>query len=300
MTSWTQVTYARHSWQEVADQVPTWQALKDNPGEPTAITLYAEPRPGSGGVLLEAFAPFRFNWATITRTAPGGVAEPIRDGVNVALNDGGWIGFDYEAPLGVPLTYTATFTRTGDPETVVAASPAVVLDAGGYGRAWLSNAVDPASAVLAWVEGLDEIERPAEVGVFDMVGRSLPVVVTGTRGSRRGQLRLVTATLDERDALWGLLDDGDVLLLRTTREFGIGNLYFAVQKATESRATRLGMHPARRFGLEFVETSAPIGRLVSGRDNTWRQVVTGAATWQDVKDQRADWLDVYRTPFAVG
>ncbi|TDC22458.1 hypothetical protein E1261_30910 [Kribbella albertanoniae] len=224
----------------------------------------------------------------------------IRDGENAALNNGGWIGFDYEAPLGVDMFYTATFTRTGNPETVTTNSATIRLEAKGYGRAWISNAVDPASAILAWVDGLDEIERPAEVGVFDMVGRTLPVVVTGTRGSRRGEVRINTETLDDRDALWGLLENGDVLLLRTTREFGVGNLYLVVQKATEARVTRLGMFPKRRFSLEFVETSSPIGRLVSGRDNTWQQVLTGAADWQAVKTQRATWLDVYRTPFAVG
>lgn len=299
MSTWAQVTYARHDWNEVVANLATWSAVVANPGEPVAVTLTAEPRADAGGVLLQAFAPFRFNWVTVQRTAEG-VTETIRDGANMALNDGGWIGFDYEAPLGTDLTYTATFTRTGNPETVVVSTDVVQLDAPSYGRGWLSNAVDPEGAVIPWFEGVDDIERSSAVGTFEIVGRSLPVVVTGTRGSRRGAIRLVTGTLDDRDALWKLLDAGDVLLARTTREFGLGNLYMAVEKATEARVTRMGMHPARRFTLEFTETYPPIGRLVSGRDNNWSQVLAGAASWQGVKDTRATWLDVYSAPYVVG
>jgi hypothetical protein len=156
-------------------------------------------------------------------------------------------------------------------------------------RSFLQDADNPSTQVSPHVEGIESIERATRLGVFEIIGRSTPVVTTAKLAARRGTLALFTTTQNETDALWSMVDSGNLMLFRTTRTYGIGSMYFACESITEERVTRLGAIPKRRFEIEFIETDPPVGPAIAYSWNNWTRVVNNAATWQVVLNQRATW-----------
>jgi hypothetical protein len=293
--TWQQVLQANLNWTGVIAARATWAALLADPGEPLAAEFTLYPNGENASIGLYVSAPYIYDTVTIWRH-DGTDWVLVRNAENQAMSGGAWVGADFEAPLGVLVNYRAMLTDNPSGTTLTLQREAVLPD-NSPGRGWLGNAVDPANAALTWIEGMDAIDRPTTIGVYEIIGRKLPVVVTGKRGSRRGVLRLLTRTLTDSDALWRLLDEGDTLLLRTGQEYGLGNLYMAIEAVSEQRITPLGFYPARRFTLQFIETGIPVGSLISSPDNSWNRLPTGTATWATLKADRPTWLAVYQVPY---
>jgi hypothetical protein len=295
VSTWRQVVQANFNWDAVIAVRADWAALLADPGEPLEVEFEVTPDAETASVGLYILAPYIYNTVTVDRY-DGTTWVPVRGAEKKQLSGGSWVGVDYEVPLGSTVTYRATLRDDPSGATFVVQRDVVLPDIS-PGRGRLGNAVDPANAVLTWIEGMDAIDRPTQVGVYEIIGRKLPVVVTGKRGSRRGVLRLLTRDIADRDAMWRLLDEGDTLLLRTGPEYGLGNLYMAIEAVSEQRITPIGYYPARRFTLEFIETGIPVGSLISAADNSWGLLVTGTATWATLKDDRSSWLAVYQVPY---
>jgi hypothetical protein len=220
----------------------------------------------------------------------------VRGGSEVALAGGVIVVPDEETPLDTDVTYTAVVRKGSSKQTgtVTVHPPTDRPD-----RTFLSLADSPGSVVTPHMESIPEIVRETNVGIYEVLGRVNPVVATGTMGSRKGTMTLLTATQDETDHLWSLADKGDVLLFRTTREYGVGILYFVILEITENRITRLGMFAQRRFTVEFVETDPPVGAASSAAWNTWQRVLDAQTTWQGVINTRATWELVLTDPYGV-
>jgi hypothetical protein len=258
-----------------------------------APTLVATP--GQGFVNLQLTTDAR-NYADIYRVV-GSRETLIRSGVRAPLTAGDWVGSDYEVPLGVQVTYRADLFDAANGVAVedVASAP-MVQPPLATGRIYLHNVSNPGAILSPQVEEMDAMSRESKATVYDVVGRSAPVVVSATRSSRTGSLQLLTRTLEERDALWALFEATDVLLLRSSPEYGIGNIYLVAQNVSEERVTRLGYYPHRRFTVEWVETGSPVGSALTAANNSWQVVTTGASTWEVLMGIRDNWSEVYVQP----
>lgn len=242
--------------------------------------------------------PGTWEFADIYRVRDGDRTQ-LRNGVREPLNTGDWVGSDHEAPLGEPVHYEFDLFDNPDDDTPVGSvktDTPVIVPPQAPGRVYLHNVISPSTILSPQIEGIDSIQREAQMGVYPIIGRSAPVVVAAARGSRQGSIRVLTKTLADRDALWAMFESGDVLLLRSEAEYGIGSMYLAVSNVTEERITRFGWVAYRRFTLEFIETERPVGSALTAANNSWQVVLTGATDWQTLMDLRASWSTVYVQP----
>lgn len=134
------------------------------------------------------------------------------------------------------------------------------------------------------------VTRPARVGVFNVVGRTLPIAVSDIRTSRRWTMLLRTTTAEARDNLDLLLASGDVLYLQSPPACDIiSGVYLAVQDVTRTN------HPLRplrvTWELPVIEVAAP-GPDVVGTAVTWASVIAAYGTWADVIAAHPTWADL--------
>jgi hypothetical protein len=230
--------------------------------------------------------------ALITRLDPDGRTQVVRLAGPAEMTGLAWVGYDYEAPYGSSVTYTATVTYTNPGTIVESASALSALD---VSDVWLIHPGVPAlSMLLAKVKSLDGRLRPVNRGVFQPFGRANPIVVTdGQRKAVQSQLMVRTRTLDELAALIALTDDAAVLLLNVPASlgWGVSNEYISLGDLTESReADKFAGLPSRIMSAPYLVVSRPIGGSQSQR--TWADVLAESATWQDVLNTRATYLEL--------
>lgn len=123
------------------------------------------------------------------------------------------------------------------------------------------------------------IQRPPRGGVFDIVGRSLPVAVTDVRGSKRYTVVLRTETDQQADNLDLILASGDVLFTHGSQCRVPSGVYWYVGMVDE-----LEPIPEDEWQLttaEVVEVAAP-GPDIVGATSTCQTVLNLYATCADV------------------
>lgn len=154
---------------------------------------------------------------------------------------------------------------------------------------WLKNLGRPFLNRAVTVTDWSDVERPSRNGVFDIVGRTMPVAVTDLRSSRRFDLVLTTTTPDEADEIDLCLASGDPILVHVPADCVIPGMYAVVGDVTLSR--RNPRSSRRYLTLPLVEVAAP-GPDVIGATNTWASVIASYATWADLISAAATWQDV--------
>jgi len=167
------------------------------------------------------------------------------------------------------------------------------------GGIWIKNIARPFLNRQVTVIDWGDVRRASRNGVFDVVGRTMPVAVTDVRSSRRYELTLTTATAGEADELDLCLSSGDPVLLHTPINCPVPGMYAVVGDVTTSK---LGPRSVRRYlNLPLIEVAQPDLSIV-GATNTYQTVLNtyatytallaANATYQDVADGVADPGDV--------
>lgn len=157
---------------------------------------------------------------------------------------------------------------------------------------WLKSVARPfLNQVVTLVGPGLQVERFPRGGVFDIVGRSLPVAVSDVRGSRRYALTFMTETDDAADDLERIFAAGDTLFLHAPAGFAIPASGVYVQAGQVFYRYPNNADPLRLTTVQFVEVAAP-GADVVGSTSTWQTVINNYATWQDLIADKATWADV--------
>jgi hypothetical protein len=162
---------------------------------------------------------------TIMRTNPDGTRVPVRtsDGNPLQLSGGVGLVFDNEPVLGGAVSYTSL-------EVPGISSPQVTVTAS---QAWLVHPGTPSKSIPIRF-GLHPARhrtRPVVRGVFNVLGRANPVVVTdGTRHGRMLSLALLLQDQAALDAFEALTADAATLLLSVPASLGynIPTAYIAI------------------------------------------------------------------------
>lgn len=240
-------------------------------------TLEAE----AGNVRLDYTVPAGGATLTLSRTGPSGTPAAVRgwDGAEVVA--GAVIARDFEAPLGVPLTYTATTLDAGG-AVIDTSTAAVTVPAGACG-AWLNDLARVANTMRVLVESLPELTFGVPATVHEILARRSPIVSSDVAHTPGFELSFLTETLEERDRARATLGNGVPVLLRTDPEQGIGNLYFAVLGYSEQRIVTDGLLPDRRFKVTARQVERPDPELYAP---------VGVATYQHVTATFATYADL--------
>lgn len=201
--------------------------------------------------------------------------SPVRGGSPVQVIDGHFMLDDYEFTPNVTNYYRAQ----GETASVLPEITEVWLKS--ISRPWLNKTVE--------VVDFSDITRRARAGVFDVIGRSMPVAVNDVRGGREFTLTLYTATDAEYRDLDIFTASGDPIFIQVPAGSRVPAGYFTV---SDVQSARLTQHSGKRvFELPLIECAAP-GPAIVGASVTWLTVLNSYASWSEVLAAHATWADM--------
>jgi hypothetical protein len=250
------------------------------------MALAATVEPDVKSVRLDYTAPALTVTVTITRTGPSGTPATVRNWQDAPAVAGAIIARDFEAPIGVPLTYTATAKNVAG--TVIdTATATITVPSAGCSDTWLNDLARVANSMLVGIESLPDLEHPVPNSVHEIITRRAPIV---TSDIAHTPAFVLTDTLDDRDQARSILGNGVPVLLRTPPEDGIGNLYFSVLGFNEQRIVTSGTVPARRFVIQGRQVQRPDPALYAPIGvATYAHVKATFATYTALKAGRANY-----------
>lgn len=227
----------------------------------------------------------------IQRSADGIRWSFVRGGETLAAAPLTTVGLDdFEFPAGVDVSYRVIRYDVGDSILATEDAGSITVD---LDQVWLKSITRPFLNRAVEVRNWSDVTRPARNGVFDIVGRSYPVVVTDVRGSRQYTLEINTVTLGEAEELDLVLASGDPIFLHAPSAFRMPEVlmkstYAVVGNSGERRTGKRGW---RAFTLPLTEVAAPHHSIV-GMTVTWQSVINAYATWADVIAANVTWADL--------
>lgn len=188
-------------------------------------------------------------WETVRGLRDDGLIEPA---------SGTATAYDYEAPNGTTMHYRARALH--DYSGVYAAS-AWATDTASWTSAnwWLKHPLRPELNVALAMDSQPDRARAARQGIFHPLGATYPIIVTDTRGSATGTIRVRTDSTAERDALDAILDTVSTLLLQGPLADGEHDRYVHIGDHARQRGIDKSFAVARFDTLPWIEVAAPSG-----------------------------------------
>ncbi|MEU6990409.1 hypothetical protein ABZ953_07060 [Streptomyces sp. NPDC046465] len=200
---------------------------------------------------------------------------------------------DYEAPLGVPVSYRIELWPDGSTTPATRTSATVTIPVGDVNTVWLKDPGHPQRNVKVLAEKAPDWARPIDQAVYRVKGRRNAVVLSCVRGGLEGDLSVWTRSDDERAALHWLLDSGNVLLWQAAPGMGVTDMYITVAQVTEARVVALASEAWRAWTLPLTEADLPVTTGVGdSAGRTWQDVLTGFGSWAEVLTAYSTWEDV--------
>jgi hypothetical protein len=229
---------------------------------------------GAGGTAVTAL---------FDRSPDGITYTTIRGGSAVTISATNANANDYEFPVNVLVTYRVrTYTAGGALVDTFTATTTRDLT-----QAWLKVPAAPYLNQPVTVVERSDVTRRSRNALFDVVGRSYPVMVGDVASSVSYTLDLLTEDVAARSSLDYLFASGEVVFLHlpSTVDDLIGG-YFAVGDVSNAPPLRLSKRRVWNVPLTQV---APPGPNVVGPAYTWASVVADYATWSDLLAANATW-----------
>ena len=210
-------------------------------------------------------------------TVRGGSAAPVAS--QLANLD------DYEFPVGVAITYRV---RSYNASNVLQQTFTTAITQG-LTQPWLKVPAAPFLNQPVEVVGAQNKARRTRAGVFDIKGRTNPVVVSDVASSWGFTLQLLTRTAGAYSNLDYLFASGEVLLLQLPagEENRVPAGYLAVVgDIGEESLLRRSWN--RVWSVPVQQVAAP-GVDVVGSAYTWGSAVADYATWTSLIAANATW-----------
>lgn len=199
-------------------------------------------------------------WLTmeLQRSDDGGTTWAyVRGGNNVAVSGSTATIVDYEAGNGVSVEYRARASYLSSGQTIVgpwsASSSSVAWSAVAD---WLKHPSHPSLNRKVVIEANPALTRRRPQGVYLVIGRSDPVVVSDVRSLTAGTITFVTETDQDAVDVLALLAF-DVLFLQTRPGARFGQKYLAFGDVTETPPSDKYSQADRWISVPFIEVLIP-------------------------------------------
>lgn len=170
--------------------------------------------------------------------------------------------YDYELANGTTAIYRARATRIVSDVPITGAwvesTPAISWSSAT--AIWLKAPDDPTLNKTVKFQVVPEPSFDRPQGVFGVIGRPNPVVISDVLSGGAGTLLFQTADDTEMDAMFALLRES-VLLLHPTLGWTIGPQYIAPGGVQQVAITTRFAHPIRRFEVVYHQVDAPADSL---------------------------------------
>lgn len=216
------------------------------------ITATAEPTATPPRVRLNVTT----NQATITlyRVAQDGTKTVVRsyDGGPFPVSAGTLVAYDPEAPVGLPVSYTADGAGVTNSSVVTVTTTDV----------WFTHPGVPSRSQIVELASLSPRVSDANQSVRYPLGRKYPIVASdGVRKAPSYEVKVLTDSLAELGALDALLADLSPLLLQVppSLEWGQASEYVTVGQVSMGRLVQIGDVPWREWTLPCSVVARPPG-----------------------------------------
>lgn len=224
----------------------------------------------------------------VRRYDPNGFETVIRAGESMPLTNGFGVYYDYEAPLDVVVHYEISQVAPAGAETAKSNDVTVVSN----GISWLKDPGVPTRNLPVFiVTSIPELTRPARAGVFQVVNRTAPVVVSSMRQAEQGEITFHTTTDVERSKVEALIRSGQVLLFQSPGTYGWGSRYIHVGDVVEARVG-VAMEPMRRWVMPFIVVDRPAGLASAPVGASWNDGKVKYPTWDALKASKRTWESI--------
>lgn len=264
---------------QVAARGRTWPSVVSGPGSNVALVTVSYDDT-AGRVLIAVSGAAASTTAYFQRSTDQVTWTDVRGGQAVTVSRGVAQLYDYEYSPGVVNYYRVQFD--GDTTVTTSVTP-------NQTAVWLRNPLRPFLNRIVTVIDFEDLTRNSRSGVFDVIGRTLPVARTDLMSGRSTTLTLRTTTATEADDLDSMIAVGEVLLLAPVYQSALPRLYFVPGNPARSRVAQTSA--VRRFALPATEVAAPDLTLAAVQ-STWQTVVNTYATWADLIAAKSTWNDV--------
>ncbi|MFF5992578.1 hypothetical protein [Prauserella flavalba] len=157
-------------------------------------------------------------------------------------------------------------------------------------QVWIKNIARPFLNRAVVVNDFSNVQRQSRNGVFQVVGRSLPVAVTDVRGSRSYDLVVIAETLAESDDLDLVLAAGDPVFVHVPPNCPVPrSMYAVVGNVSIARRSTRGV---RRYHTLPLTEVAPPGPDIVGASITYQGILSAFGTYADLLAANATYEDV--------
>ena len=243
---------------------------------------------GRNRVSAFTFAPTVTRVRVSRRPVSGGVWTTVRGG-EVAAASGRMVRpvDDYEWPSGVDVDYRidGLSSPVGSPDVVV--QRATVRRSAAVDGLWIKFITQPSLNRRLDYMGRSEISRPSRAAIYQVQGRSDPVVVSDVHGSRRLTIRVKTETAAETAALDHALAQGLPCYLHAPATLNLPSMYAVVgDYSFEPPALKSQRNV---WQIQLTEVAAPPPTITSPYA-TWASLLARYPSWEDLMAAVPTWL----------
>ena len=270
--------YLRAKWFE------PWTEVE--PGEDATFNAEAQGQ----FVFLNVQAPGAES-VTITRRTYENAEIRVRGIVNAPIVSDAFIGYDYEAPQGRNLTYTAYVTYPTD-EVVTLFDDAGIVDYGGdfimpVGR-W-----EFGMNLFVEFDGISPKEHSMIQDTVPVLGRKGPVSISWGRLMPRGTISFLTLEEYERRRFLKIIEY-PVIMFAARSGFGYDDpVFLSLETVTEERTIGYGGETSRRWLCDVQEVDRPPATYVLPvLALSWQVILDNYADWQAAVDTQNNWYQL--------
>lgn len=243
----------------------------------------------AGGTPLSTAANVRR--VRIYRTGPDGVKVAVRGAAPAWAVEGVGTAYDHEAPLGVPVMYTAQ-PQYADGTLGPVSSLAVEVPAPAVGAVrdlWLKSLDEPGLSVRVHITSWGARESAARQDVAQRAGSAFAMVGYDVHTAATVQA-VVDVPPEQLEQVRRLMDAG-VLLAQTRPGYQQPDSFFVPGDWTEDATGKLGSTGgyAVAFTVQPLERPDPEGQPMRLPGWSWDTVAAGFASWSAVASSYSSW-----------
>ncbi|MFJ9113026.1 hypothetical protein [Streptomyces sp. NPDC102283] len=225
----------------------------------------------------------------IMRQDPDGAATPVRSADPAWAVDGVGTAYDHEAPLGVPIAYTATpLYADGTEGTPSALSITVPAPPAGHRDVWIKSVDEPGLSALVTVWSWPELTWEARIDSAAVQGSPYSVAAQDLYSAPASTM-IIGAEGSQIPALERLLTTPGIRLIQTRPDYYRPDQFVMVGGVQQSLDSTPTESRSYQFSVVPVARPATAGQPMRMPNWSWDQVAAQFGTFDAVVGSYPTW-----------